>query len=181
MLLLNSIFCYMQGWSRIKTNPYFWNTKPNMMKNTYILLLLLVSTRLFAQDTEKTEVQKTIETFFDGFHKQDSTLIKQTVSDKMTLQSIGMNREGKTTLRTDTFNGFLKNIVSIPETMKFEEKIKSYTIQVDGAMANAWTEYEFWINGKMSHCGVNSFQLFKDQGKWKIIYLIDTRRREECN
>lgn len=143
-------------------------------------MLLLVSTGLFAQDAEKAEVKKTIEAFFDGFHKQDSTLIKQTVADKVTLQSIGMNREGKTTLRTDKFSGFLKSIVSIPETMKFQEKIKSYSIQIDGAMANAWTEYEFWVNDEMSHCGVNSFQLFKDAGKWKIIYLIDTRRREGC-
>jgi hypothetical protein len=55
-----------------------------------------------------------------------------------------------------------------------------YNIQIDGAMANAWTSYEFWVNGSFSHCGVNSFQLFKDEGAWKIIYLIDTRRKEGC-
>lgn len=35
-------------------------------------------------------------------------------------------------------------------------------------------------NGNFSHCGVNSFQLFHDNGQWKIIYLIDTRQRTGC-
>ena len=58
---------------------------------------------------------------------------------------------------------------------------KTYNIQIDGPMANAWTNYEFWVNDSFSHCGVNSFQLFNDQGSWKIIYLIDTRRKEGCD
>ena len=64
----------------------------------------------------------------------------------------------------------------IPQTMKIEEKILTYKIQVDGTMANVWAPYEFYANGKLSHTGVNSFQLFKDEGIWKIIYLVDTRR-----
>ena len=150
------------------------------MKNIYTLLLLLITTGVFAQDAEKAEVQKTIESFFDGFHKQDSVHIKKVVHSSAILQTIGMNRQGEMGLKTEDFSKFLKSISTIPATMKFEEKIKSYSIQIDGAMANAWTEYEFWINDEMSHCGVNSFQLFKDDGKWKVIYLIDTRRREGC-
>lgn len=150
------------------------------MKNIFTLLLLLATTGFFAQDAEKDEVQKIIESFFDGFHKQDSVHIKKVVKQGAILQTIGMNRQAKMAVRTEDFSAFLKSIVSIPEAMKFEEKIKSYSIQIDGAMANAWTEYEFWVNGEMSHCGVNSFQLFKDEGKWKIIYLIDTRRKEGC-
>ena len=83
-------------------------------------------------------------------------------------------------MRTEDFSKFLKSIVSIPDTVNFQEKILSFSIQVDGAMANAWTPYEFWYNDAFSHCGVNSFQLFKDGADWKIIYLIDTRRKKGC-
>ena len=48
-------------------------------------------------------------------------------------------------------------------------------------MAHVWAPYEFWYNGEFSHCGVNSFQLFKEEDTWKIIYLIDSRRKEDCN
>jgi len=47
-------------------------------------------------------------------------------------------------------------------------------------MANACSPYEFWYMEKMSHCGVNSFQLKKEGDAWKIIYLVHTRRRSGC-
>ena len=72
------------------------------------------------------------------------------------------------------------NIANIPKDRKFEEKLLDFSIQVDGNMANAWTPYEFWYQEELSHCGVNSFQLIKEDDKWKIIYLVDTRRREGC-
>ena len=150
------------------------------MKKLLLLGILLVTTSSSAQEAEKYAVQKTIEAFFEGFHQQDSTAIKATAANKVVLQTIAKDSLGKDYVRTEDFSKFLKNIVSIPKTTKFQETIKSYSIQVDGSMANAWTAYDFHVNGKFSHCGVNSFQLVKQEGEWKIIYLIDTRRKEGC-
>jgi len=145
------------------------------------LLLLFISSLLIAQNNEKENIKKAVELFFDGFHNQDSTLIKSTTSTGIIMQTIGRDKEGTSVVKTSDFNNFLKSIVSIPDTTKFREKLLSFQIQVDGSMANAWTPYEFWINDTLSHCGVNSFQLHKQDGTWKIIYIIDTRRREDCN
>ena len=128
----------------------------------------------------KEEVKQVVETFFDGFHKQDSTIIKSTVAEDIVLQTTGKNQEGKTLFKTEEFSKFLKSIVSIPETTRFEEKLTSFSIQVDRTMANAWVGYEFWVNGEFSHCGINSFQLINFDGEWKIIYLIDTRGKDGC-
>jgi hypothetical protein len=133
-----------------------------------------------SSEETKAEVKQVIETFFDGFHKQDSTIIKSTVANNVVLQTTGRNPEGKTLFRTEEFSNFLKSIVGIPDTMKFEEKLTSFSIQVDRTMANAWVGYEFWLNGEFSHCGINSFQLINFDGEWKIIYLIDTRGKEGC-
>ncbi len=145
------------------------------------LLLLFISSLLIAQNNEKENIKKAVELFFDGFHNQDSTLIKSTTSTGIIMQTIGRDKEGTSVVKTSDFNNFLKSIVSIPDTTKFREKLLSFQIHVDGSMANAWTPYEFWINDTLSHCGVNSFQLHKQDGTWKIIYIIDTRRREDCN
>jgi hypothetical protein len=150
------------------------------MKLILLFIFLIGFMNVLAQESDEVKVQKTIEAFFDGFHKQDSLLIKQTVSDGIIAQTIGKKKDGTTALRTEDFGKFLKSIVSIPDTVNFQEKILSFSIQVDGAMANAWTPYEFWYNDAFSHCGVNSFQLFKDGADWKIIYLIDTRRKKGC-
>lgn len=151
------------------------------MRILICLLLIFSSCGLNAQNNEKEEVKKAIEMFFDGFHNQDSTLIKRTTSPAIIMQTIGRDKEGVSVVKTSDFNNFLKSIVSIPDTTKFREKLLSFQIQIDGSMANAWTPYEFWINDVLSHCGVNSFQLHKQDGSWKIIYIIDTRRRDDCN
>ncbi|HNA01067.1 MAG TPA: hypothetical protein PLN49_09415, partial [Ferruginibacter sp.] len=61
-----------------------------------------------------------------------------------------------------------------------DERITFDVVRVDGALAIAWTPYKFYFNGKFSHCGVNSFQLVRFNGEWKIQYLIDTRRKAGC-
>ena len=60
------------------------------------------------------------------------------------------------------------------------EKLLAYQINVYTSLASVWTPYEFYFNGKFSHCGANSFQLFKEDNQWKIIFLVDIRRRENC-
>lgn len=111
---------------------------------------------LQAQHGGEEMVKNTIDSFFKAFHQQDSTAIKKDI----VLQTIGKNTEGKELVKTENFDYFLKSLVSIPPTTKFEERILTYNIQIDGPMANAWTSYEFWLNDTFSHCGVNSFQLF---------------------
>lgn len=134
----------------------------------------------FQDEKYKMEVRKTVETFFKGFHLKDSMLIKKVVHQDVMMQSIGKSKSGDIELSKQNFNEFLKSICSIPETMEFEEVIHDYEIKLDGKMANVWTPYTFLINGNISHCGTNSFQLFKRNGIWKIFYIVDTRSKEGC-
>ncbi|MEO8515588.1 MAG: nuclear transport factor 2 family protein, partial [Flavobacterium sp.] len=110
------------------------------------------------------------------FHAKDTVKIKTVCYDKMILQSIVEGQKG-TRLEDEKVSEFYKSFSTFPADLKFEERILSYKIQIDGAMAHAWTPYEFYINGKLSHSGVNAFTLFKENNTWKIIYIIDTRRR----
>ncbi len=128
-------------------------------------------------NAQKQEVQKSIEVFFEGFHQKDTLKIKSVCADKMILQSISESVSKGNKLSNETAKEFYKSIASIPSTMKFQEKILSYNIQIDGAMAHVWAPYEFYLNDNLSHSGVNTFTLFKEKDSWKIIYLIDTRRK----
>ncbi|PKA96566.1 hypothetical protein B0O79_0203 [Flavobacteriaceae bacterium MAR_2009_75] len=151
------------------------------MRILLVLSFILVSIGSWSQDSEVMEVQNTIEKFFDGFHAQDSVQIKQTVSDSIIIQTIAMDDMDNPMVKSKNLNEFLKSIVAIPKSTKFEEAITNYSIQIDGPMANAWTDYKFYLDGKFHHCGVNSFQLIKDLEKgWQIIYVIDTRRKTNC-
>ncbi|MFD2943111.1 nuclear transport factor 2 family protein [Flavobacterium notoginsengisoli] len=130
-----------------------------------------------ASKAQKQEVQKSIEIFFEGFHQRDSIKMKTVCADKMVLQSISENSVTGNKLTNESPEEFYKAIASIPVKMKFQEKILSCNIQIDGRMAHVWAPYQFYINDKQSHSGVNAFTLFKDKDSWKIIYLIDTRKK----
>ncbi len=143
------------------------------MKKLVLWGLLFFS---FSGQAQKAEVQKTIETFFEGFHAKDTLKMKSTCSDKLVLQSISESTKGNK-FSEESPKEFYVSMATIPADMQFEERILSYNIQIDGTMAHAWTPYEFYINGKLSHKGVNAFTLFKTAEGWKIVHLIDTRRK----
>ncbi|MCK0131110.1 nuclear transport factor 2 family protein [Flavobacteriaceae bacterium F08102] len=161
---------------------------------TFGVILLFLGAGLFAQGTanstvlrDSTEVsnrkalRKVIDLFFEALQNGDSTLIKQTM-DRTTIkiQTTGTNRAGNEVLITQKVDDFLKAVASKKPADTYEERCLSYSYRIDGAMAHVWIPYEFYYNDEFSHCGVNSFQFFNDGNQWRIIYLIDTRRRNNC-
>lgn len=134
---------------------------------------------IFAQNDEQNRIKKVISLFFDGLQNGDTIKIKETISDKLILQTAYINDE-KSVLKNENVSAFLNSIASKKREDIWEEKLLSYNIQIDGNMANVWTPYEFYLNNKFSHCGVNSFQMFNDGVNWRIIYLIDTKRKQDC-
>lgn len=150
------------------------------MKPSVFFLFLVISCCLNAQTDDEKSAKQAVMQFFEGFHQKDSVMMQEVVHKDIILQTTYTNKKGEAVLSNQKADGFIKAVVSRADSPIWNEKILSYSIQVDGNMANVWTPYEFWLNGKFLHCGVNSFQLFKDNGTWKIIYLIDTRRKESC-
>lgn len=144
------------------------------MRMYFIVILMFAG---LSSNAQQQDVQKTIESFFEAFHQKDTVKLKSVCSDKLILQSISENVTKGNKLSEENIKEFYKSIASIPSNLKFEEKILNYNIQIDGSMAHVWTPYEFYLNGKLSHSGVNAFTLFKEKDSWKIIYLIDTRRK----
>ena len=143
------------------------------MQRIVFVLLVVFSSSLYSQNEEVKDV---IVTFFKVFHAKDSSIIKSVCAENMILQSIAESSKGSQ-IKNQNPQDFYRSIATIPSTMLFEERVLDYSIQVDGTMAHVWTPYEFYVNNKLSHKGVNAFTLFKDNGIWKIVYLIDTRRK----
>lgn len=48
-------------------------------------------------------------------------------------------------------------------------------------MAAVWTPFKLYLDSKFYSCGVNSFQLVKLDGEWKIQYILDTKRICNCD
>ncbi len=145
------------------------------MKSSITLVLFLISFAGFSQSSEEDQVKATITTFFDGMRNADSLVIRNSFASNVIFQTISANNE----VKSQNPSGFVS---SVGKAVKgsLDERITFVSINIDSNLAAVWTPYEFYLNGKFSHCGVNSFQLHKENGLWKIQYIIDTRRKEGC-
>ncbi len=143
------------------------------MKVLFLVLVSLCGAESWAQDAE---VQKTIETFFNAMKNRDTIAINSVISEKLILQTVAQKMD-ETKVISETAADFKKQIAEILMSVSIEERILSYDIKIDGNLASVWAPYEFYINGNLSHRGANSLQLVKDLQGWKIVYIIDTRRK----
>lgn len=144
----------------------------------HILILLLCSGSLFAQSSEETAIIAPIQQLFEGMLKKDSTLLRASLHPNARLATTYTDKKGNPQFKSEDINGFVKSIGTA--THHLEEKIWSYKVQVDGNLATVWTDYTFYVDEKLSHCGVNSFELFQTREGWKITSIVDTRRRDNC-
>jgi len=168
--------------SSFKNDSFKASNQPIMKRNLILLLLLISTISITAQQEEETkQIKKVIETFFKGLHQGDSTIMKSTFHQEIKIQTTNNNKEGKKILKTDDVKKLLTGIANKKLENVYLEKLLSYDIKIDGNLASVWTPYEFYLNGNFSHCGANSFQLFNNNGKWEITYLVDMRRRDGCN
>lgn len=150
------------------------------MKKTVLIIFgmfLMGASPLMAQ--EELAVKQVILSLFDGMRSKDAETLRNAFHPEATMQTVIANEAGAN-LGSNSVNDFINRIAGTAEGTVLDERILDYQIKVDGQMASAWTPYEFYVNDKFSHCGVNSFQLIKTDKGWKITYIIDTRRKEGC-
>ena len=56
----------------------------------------------------------------------------------------------------------------------------SPTVLVRGSIAVVWAPYEFRIDGKTSHCGIDSFDFVKVDGRWLVANAMWTVEPDAC-
>lgn len=149
------------------------------MRYFFIVLTVFNYCTTAMSQTAEDSVKAVINTMFTAMKNADGALLKSCFSDSVILQSIGRNKEGDMMVRSENPEIFIHQVQSA-KPGSLDERISFETVKVDGPLAIAWTPYNFYLDNQFSHCGVNSFQLVRFNGIWKIQYIIDTRRRLGC-
>jgi hypothetical protein len=148
------------------------------MKKYFFILALVFTNTCFAQ-TDEQKVTERVQQLFTAMFNGDSIGAKSCFTEKAIMQTIGFDKSGNSIVQTGSLDAFT-SFVGKQSKGAADERIKFDGIKIDGDMAMVWTPYEFYYQQKFSHCGVNSFMLFRNNGEWKINYIIDTRRKENC-
>ncbi len=162
---------------------YYANTSPNNLKKMFMkpvfLFLTFISMTALAQ-TGEDSAKATILNMFNGMRNADTALLRSAFAPAALLQTIIKNKEGVVSVRTQNLSDFIA-FIGKPHKEVYDEQIKFEMIRIDDDLAVVWTPYKFYLGEKFSHCGVNSFQMVRINGIWKIQYLIDTRRKDRCD
>ena len=152
------------------------------MKSIFSAFLIVLTTGIHAQQSfTEADAKGIIDTFFGGFHQGDTLKMKSVMVDNLPTQTVFTDGEGNNRVSNGTADRLLEAIANRPAEQKWDERLFGYEVKIDGNLAHVWTPYQFWLNGKMSHCGANAFTLGKTDDGWKILHLIDSRRKEGCN
>lgn len=140
---------------------------------------MLVVARPAAAQTPDADVRAAIDQLFDGMRAGDSTMVRAVIHPDARFLTT-MIREDAPMLHTGSVDRFVE-AVGTPHDDVWNEKIWNVDVKLDDHLAQAWMDYAFYLGEEFSHCGVNAMQFYNDGESWRIVSLVDTRRRDGCD
>jgi hypothetical protein len=138
--------------------------------------LLGIAARPAPAQATKAEVVTVVKSMFEALAKGDTAAMRSYFHADGRIIQTG-TREGAPFNRVNPLNAFLQSIGgAVAAGKKLEERIFDPEVKIDDNLGHVWSRYEFLVDGKQSHCGVDSYHLVRTTGGWKIIEIVDTQR-----
>jgi len=128
--------------------------------------------------SEEGQVMTPVNAMFDGLARRDSAIILAAMRPDATAVVAAEKADGTRSVRRMTATEFASGVKPGPE--KFEERLSDPAIEIDGDIAMVWGPYTFLIDGKVHHCGVDHFDLVRENGAWKVANVTWSSRTTEC-
>ena len=139
-----------------------------------VLILLFSPLFLFGQNQinkDEDQIKAVILKTFSAMKSVDSVALKSCFTEKAVLQISQIRPEGNLVREVPIAN-FVKNVMT-RKAGDMDERVLSWgPILVDHEIATAWVPYEFYLNGKFTHKGVDAFLLVKVGEEFKIQTLL---------
>ncbi|MDB2443831.1 nuclear transport factor 2 family protein [Gammaproteobacteria bacterium] len=148
------------------------------MRSFLFVLAAALSHHTFAQSDDEKLVRATAEQFFLAIETKDRALLESIMvpgSLNISTQELQNDQAKITTLNYASMIDLLTGAGNEKKERAWDE-----TILVRGHIAVYWAPYDFHIDQKFTHCGIDSFQLIKKEGRWLISNASWTRETLNC-
>lgn len=150
------------------------------MTKYFLSIAFALSMGAVRAQSGQDSVRAAVNLLFTAMKNADSAQLVSAFDDSAVLQTIVVDSNGRTTARSYPVTEFAQAIGRIPKGAA-DEQIHIEALKMDGPLAIVWAPYHFYYNGTLLHCGVDSFQLIRVNGVWKILYIVDTRKKGICD
>ena len=151
-----------------------------MISKYFAAIACLMGISTARAQSGQDSVRAAVNLLFTAMKNADSAQLVAAFDDSAVLQTILVDSSGKTIARSYPVTEFAQAIGRIPKGSA-DEQIRFDVVKIDGPLAMVWAPYHFYYNGTLLHCGVDSFQLIRVNGVWKILYIVDTRKKGICD
>ena len=148
------------------------------MRSFLFVLAAALSHHTFGQSDDEKLVRATAEQFFLAIETKDRALLKSIMvpgSLNISTQELQNDQAKITTLNYASMIDLLTGAGNEKKERAWDE-----TILVQGHIAVYWAPYDFHVDQKFTHCGIDSFQLIKKDGRWLISNASWTRETLNC-
>ena len=141
-----------------------------MRRTLATFLLALFPLALHAETPDDQAVLAPVQAMFAGMSARDAAAIR-----KPTLPGgvMVLMRDGKPV--QITFEDFATRVAK-PGKETIEERIHDPLIRIDNDLAVVWAPFDFYVDGKINHCGTDLFNMVRQDGEWRIASVADTSR-----
>jgi ketosteroid isomerase-like protein len=136
---------------------------------------LLIMPRQADAQADESQVLATVQKFFDSMTAKDTAAARQILVMDATYFSVREGDDG-TTMRGSTNREYLERLATTTDDL--QERMWDPQVMIHEGIAVVWAPYEFQVNGKFTHCGVDAFSLVRIDGRWKIAGIVYTVERE---
>jgi len=130
-----------------------------------------------AQGQDEAGARAAVAQMFEGMRTANSDMVRSVFAADARFAILD-GSEGPASVRVQSVDGWISSIGT--SDGRWNEQVYDLDVRVDGDMASVWAPYTFYLDGVVSHCGINSIELLRDAGGWKVTQLSDTRRTEDC-
>ncbi len=142
-----------------------------------ICTMLVAEIKTAAGQSQEAKVTEAIQQVFDGMRAADPVMVASVFADNARF-AVVRSRNGRPEISTQPVAEW---IGAISESRgRWDEQVYDVDIQIDDNISSAWVPYTFYLEGLISHCGVNSIELLLNGNNWEITQLSDTRRSKDC-
>lgn len=151
------------------------------MKKILIVMIFILSVSIpaAAQKTgDSKDALAVVNKMFEMMAAHNPAEIVALHTAEAQLVAIIKNKEGKSINRTFKAEDFSKNFAE--KKAEILEDMYAPKVEVMGDFAQVWGRYVFYVNGKISHCGVNAFHLVRTDAGWKIAGAASTMEPQGC-
>jgi ketosteroid isomerase-like protein len=145
-----------------------------------LLSALLASTAFCGSgsNSDVATVTMTVNALRAGVAAHDGAAVLAMIRPEGIATVVAQKPDGTTAIRHPSWTDFVAGIKPGPQ--KFDPRFKDPVVKVNGDIAMTWTPYTFFVDGKLHHCGVNHFDLVRENGSWKILNITYTIRSAGC-